>query len=70
MASIYGVVGNDMTIYENTNIGSAAQYSAIKGGIINLTRYLASYYGKQGVRLNCVSPGVFLITKMLFCIKL
>lgn len=57
MASIYGVVGNDMTIYENTNIGSAAQYSAIKGGIINLTRYLASYYGKQGVRLNCVSPG-------------
>lgn len=57
MASIYGVVGNDMTIYENTNIGTAAQYSAIKGGIINLTRYLASYYGKQGVRLNCVSPG-------------
>jgi NAD(P)-dependent dehydrogenase (short-subunit alcohol dehydrogenase family) len=57
MASIYGIVGNDMTIYENTNIGTAAQYSAIKGGIINLTRYLASYYGKQGVRLNCVSPG-------------
>ena len=57
MASIYGVVGNDMTIYENTNICTAAQYSAIKGGIINLTRYLASYYGKQGVRLNCVSPG-------------
>lgn len=57
MASIYGVVGNDMTIYENTNIGTAAQYSAIKGGVINLTRYLASYYGKQGVRLNCVSPG-------------
>jgi NAD(P)-dependent dehydrogenase (short-subunit alcohol dehydrogenase family) len=57
MASIYGVIGNDMTIYENTNIGTAAQYSAIKGGIINLTRYLASYYGKQGVRLNCVSPG-------------
>jgi NAD(P)-dependent dehydrogenase (short-subunit alcohol dehydrogenase family) len=57
MTSIYGVVGNDMTIYENTNIGTAAQYSAIKGGVINLTRYLASYYGKQGVRLNCVSPG-------------
>lgn len=57
MASIYGVVGNDLTIYENTNIGTAAQYSAIKGGIINLTRYLASYFGKQGVRVNCVSPG-------------
>lgn len=57
MASIYGVVGNDLTIYENTSIGTAAQYSAIKGGVINFTRYLASYYGKQGVRVNCVSPG-------------
>lgn len=57
MASIYGVVGNDLTIYENTSIGAPAQYSAIKGGIINFTRYLASYYGKQGVRVNCVSPG-------------
>lgn len=57
ITSIYGVVGNDMTIYENTKIGTAAPYSAIKGGIINLTRYLASYYGKHGVRFNCVSPG-------------
>jgi NAD(P)-dependent dehydrogenase (short-subunit alcohol dehydrogenase family) len=57
MASIYGVVGNDLTIYENTTIGTAAQYSAIKGGVINFTRYLASYYGKQGIRINCVSPG-------------
>jgi NAD(P)-dependent dehydrogenase (short-subunit alcohol dehydrogenase family) len=57
MASIYGVVGNDFTIYENTGIGTAAQYSAIKGGIINFTKYLASYYGRQGVRVNCISPG-------------
>lgn len=57
MTSIYGVVGNDLSIYENTDIGTAAPYSAIKGGIINFTRYLASYYGKQGIRLNCVSPG-------------
>lgn len=57
MTSIYGVVGNDLTIYENTSIGTAAPYSAIKGGIINFTRYLASYFGKQGIRVNCVSPG-------------
>lgn len=57
MASIYGVVGNDFTIYENTSIGTAAQYSAIKGGVINFTRYLASYFGRKGVRVNCVSPG-------------
>lgn len=57
MTSIYGVVGNDLTIYENTSINTAASYSAIKGGVINFTRYLASYYGRQGIRVNCVSPG-------------
>ena len=57
ITSIYGVVGNDLTIYENTNINTAAAYSAIKGGIINFSRYLASYFGRQGVRVNCVSPG-------------
>jgi NAD(P)-dependent dehydrogenase (short-subunit alcohol dehydrogenase family) len=57
IASAYGVVGNDFTVYEGTKMTSPAAYSAIKGGIINLTRYLASYYGKHNVRVNCVSPG-------------
>ncbi|MAZ30968.1 MAG: short-chain dehydrogenase [Flavobacteriales bacterium] len=57
IGSIYGVVGNDFTIYENTGIGTAAAYSAIKGGLINFTRYLASYYGPKGMRFNMVSPG-------------
>jgi len=57
IASIYGVVGNDFTVYEGTNLTSAAAYSAIKGGIINFTRYLASYFGKDNIRVNCVSPG-------------
>ncbi len=57
IASIYGVVGNDFTLYEEYGGTSPAAYAAIKGGIINLTRYLASYYGKRGIRFNCVSPG-------------
>lgn len=57
IASIYGVVGNDFTIYEGYGGTSPAAYSAIKGGIINFTRYLASYFGKYGIRVNCVSPG-------------
>jgi len=57
IGSIYGVVGNDFTIYEGFGGTSPAAYSAIKGGIINFTRYLASYYGKYNVRVNCVSPG-------------
>jgi NAD(P)-dependent dehydrogenase (short-subunit alcohol dehydrogenase family) len=58
VASIYGVVGNDFTIYENTDgMTSPAAYSAIKGGIINFTKYLASYFGSYGIRVNAVSPG-------------
>jgi NAD(P)-dependent dehydrogenase (short-subunit alcohol dehydrogenase family) len=57
IASIYGVVGNDFAIYEGTSIKPAAAYTAIKGGLINLTRFLASQYGKYNVRINCVSPG-------------
>lgn len=57
MSSIYGIVGPDFSVYEGTNMTMPAAYSAIKGGLINLTRYLAAYYGPQGIRVNCVSPG-------------
>jgi len=57
IASIYGIVGNDFTLYHNTNLTSPVAYSAIKGGLINLNRYLASYFGGNNLRFNCVSPG-------------
>ena len=58
IASIYGSVGSDFSIYEGTkNMTSPAAYSAIKGGLINFTRYLSSYFGKHSIRVNCVSPG-------------
>lgn len=57
IASIYGTVGNDFTLYEEYGGTSPAAYSAIKGGLINFTRYLASYYGRKDIRVNCVSPG-------------
>lgn len=56
-ASIYGVIGNDFTIYEGTTMSPPAAYCAIKGGVINLTKFLASYLGARGVRVNCISPG-------------
>lgn len=55
--SIYGIQGNDFTLYEGTQMTSPMAYSAIKGGIINLTRYLASYFGKHGIRVNNICPG-------------
>jgi NAD(P)-dependent dehydrogenase (short-subunit alcohol dehydrogenase family) len=57
MTSIYGVVGNDFSIYEGTDLEPPMAYSAIKGGLINATRYFASKYGKEAIRFNCVSPG-------------
>jgi NAD(P)-dependent dehydrogenase (short-subunit alcohol dehydrogenase family) len=58
IASIYGIVGNDFSLYEDVEgMTSPVAYSAIKGGIINLTRYLSSYFGPYSIRINCVSPG-------------
>jgi NAD(P)-dependent dehydrogenase (short-subunit alcohol dehydrogenase family) len=57
MSSIYGHLAPDFTIYDGTNMTMPAAYSAIKGGLTNLTRYLASYYGKFQIRVNTVSPG-------------
>ncbi len=57
IASIYGVVGADQRIYGKSGINSPASYAASKGAIVNLTRYLAVYWAKQNIRVNCISPG-------------
>jgi NAD(P)-dependent dehydrogenase (short-subunit alcohol dehydrogenase family) len=57
LASIYGMVGPTWAVYEGTDMTSSPAYAAIKGGVINLTRFLATRYGADGVRVNCVSPG-------------
>ncbi len=55
--SVHGVVGPDFEVYSGTDMTSPAAYAAIKGGIINFSRYAASYYGKDGIRINCLCPG-------------
>jgi len=56
-ASIYGVIGAKWDIYNDTTVEHNPSYSMIKGGIIALSRDLATQYGKHNVRINCVSPG-------------
>ena len=55
--SIYGVVAQDIEIYKGTTLNENMSYSLIKGGIVNLTRLMASYYGKYNIRVNCLCPG-------------
>lgn len=55
--STYGVVSPDFEVYSGTDMTSDATYAAIKGGIIQFSRYAASYYGKYGIRFNCLCPG-------------
>lgn len=55
--STYGIAAPDFSIYKGTKMTMPGAYSAIKAGIINFTKYLASYYGKYNVRVNSISPG-------------
>ena len=57
VASIYGMVGPDFNIYEGTPIHNSVSYAFAKGGMINLTRYLASFLAPHNVRVNTLSPG-------------
>ena len=61
IASIYGIVGNDQSLYEKeTNYD---YYCFQKGGIVNFTRLLACRLGKYNIRANSLSPGGILWDK-------
>jgi NAD(P)-dependent dehydrogenase (short-subunit alcohol dehydrogenase family) len=58
IGSIMGLVGLEPRNYRGTDMdGWYPDYFFHKGGMANLTRFLASYYGRRGIRVNCVHPG-------------
>lgn len=56
IGSIYGALGPDWALYEGTSMANPAAYSASKGAVIQLTRWLATTMAPK-VRVNAVSPG-------------
>jgi NAD(P)-dependent dehydrogenase (short-subunit alcohol dehydrogenase family) len=56
VSSIYGMLGPDQRLYEGTGMGNPAAYSASKGGLLALMRWLATTMAPQ-VRVNAISPG-------------
>lgn len=56
VASIHGMHAPDWSFYEGTNLGNPAAYGASKGGLIQLTRWLATTIAPE-VRVNAISAG-------------
>jgi NAD(P)-dependent dehydrogenase (short-subunit alcohol dehydrogenase family) len=56
IASIYGISAPDYSLYEGTSMGNPAGYSASKGGLIQLTRWLSTTVAPD-IRVNSISPG-------------
>lgn len=56
VGSIYGMVGPDLSLYEDTSMGTSAAYGASKGGLLQFTRWLATVLAPD-VRVNAITPG-------------
>ncbi|MFD0673672.1 SDR family oxidoreductase [Cohnella sp. GCM10027633] len=61
-ASIYGIMAPDQRIYEGSSymgvtINTPAVYSASKAAVVGLTKYLATYWADQNIRVNTLTPG-------------
>jgi NAD(P)-dependent dehydrogenase (short-subunit alcohol dehydrogenase family) len=56
IGSIYGEFGPDWSLYEGTSMSNPAAYAASKGGLLQLTRWLATTLAPE-IRVNAISPG-------------
>ncbi|MBC8486372.1 MAG: SDR family oxidoreductase [Bacteroidetes bacterium] len=59
VSSMYGVVAPDPYLYEDTDLFNPPSYGTAKAGLLALTRYTASFYGKYNIRCNALVPGSF-----------
>lgn len=57
IGSIQGAVGPNFRVYGDTGMTSPVNYTYDKWGMVGLTKWMANYYGKFNIRVNCISPG-------------
>jgi NAD(P)-dependent dehydrogenase (short-subunit alcohol dehydrogenase family) len=65
IASMYGSVSPDPSIYGTSGANNPPYYGPAKAGLIQLTRYAACHLAAQRIRVNCISPGPFPSAKYL-----
>jgi NAD(P)-dependent dehydrogenase (short-subunit alcohol dehydrogenase family) len=63
VASMYGMVSPDPAIYGSSGKNNPVHYGATKGGLIQMTRYLACHLG-PAIRVNSITPGAFPDTRI------
>jgi NAD(P)-dependent dehydrogenase (short-subunit alcohol dehydrogenase family) len=59
VASMYGHIAPDHRIYDGKEFANPPSYGAAKAGVIQFTRYLASFLSPYGIRVNSLSPGAY-----------
>jgi NAD(P)-dependent dehydrogenase (short-subunit alcohol dehydrogenase family) len=57
VSSDLGIIAPDQRIYKKSGFVKPVTYSVVKHGIIGLTKYTASYWGKENIRCNAIAPG-------------
>ena len=65
ISSVYGITAADQRIYNEVEniyspenkLSSPVSYAISKAGVVQLTKYLASYYREKNIRVNTLTPG-------------
>jgi NAD(P)-dependent dehydrogenase (short-subunit alcohol dehydrogenase family) len=59
IGSLYSHLGPDYRMYDGKEFANPPSYGAAKAGVIQFTKYLASFLSPYGIRVNALSPGAF-----------
>jgi NAD(P)-dependent dehydrogenase (short-subunit alcohol dehydrogenase family) len=65
IGSAYSHVAPDYRMYDSPKYSNPPSYGAAKAGVVQLTKYCASFFSKYKIRVNCISPGAYPFPKTI-----